>query len=72
MKIMSATKTIRVPEYALVNILKSLPENILADIFWKTFVKSDDAPLTKTEKIELTKAKDEYRKHETIKWQDIR
>ena len=69
---MSATKTIPFPEYALVEILKSLPENILADVFWKTFVHSDDAPLTEAEKKDLTKAKDEYKKHQTIKWQDIR
>mgnify|MGYP001577516931 FL=1 len=69
---MNTTKTIPVPENALIDILKSLPENILADVFWKTFVHPDDAPLTPADKTEITKAKDEFRKHQTIKWQDIR
>jgi len=69
---MNTTKTISIPENALVNMLQSLPENILENIFWKTFVRSDDAPLSDIEKNEITKAKDEYRKHETIKWKDIR
>ena len=66
------TKTISIPENALVDILKSLPENMLASIFWKSFVHSDDSPITESDKKEIEKAKDEFRKGETIKWQHIR
>ena len=66
------TKTISIPENALVDILKSLPENMLASIFWKTVVHADDSPPTENDKKEIAKAKDEFRKGETIQWQHIR
>ena len=67
-----STKTIPIPENALVAILKSLPENILAKIFWKTFVHADNSPLTEVDKKEIAKAKDEFANHQTIKWQHIK
>jgi hypothetical protein len=64
--------TITIPEKAIVNILKDLPENILSNIFWKTFVSYDDSPMTDSEKKSVSKAKLEFKKGETIKWQDIK
>ncbi|MGP8216007.1 MAG: hypothetical protein ACLQQ4_10620 [Bacteroidia bacterium] len=64
--------TIQIPENAIVDMLKNLPENILADIFWKTFVTPDDLPLTESEKLSVDKAKKEFNKRETVKWQAIR
>jgi len=64
--------TIPIPEKAIVNILKDLPENILSDIFWKTFVSYDDSPLTESEKKSIAKAKEEFKKGETVKWQSIK
>ena len=71
-KITMNTKTISIPEDAFVDILKSLPENILTNIFWKTFVHTDDSPLSESDKKEISKAKDEFRKGETIRWQHIK
>jgi len=65
------TATISIPENAIVNILKDLPENVLTDIFWKTFVSCDDSSLTESEKKSIAKAKEEFKKGETIKWQSI-
>lgn len=64
--------TIPISEKTIVNILKDIPENILADIFWKTFVSYDDSPLTESEKKSIAKAKEEYRNGETVKWQPIK
>jgi hypothetical protein len=66
------TKTLTMPEDALVNMLKTLPENILIDVFWRTVVESDVSPLTKEEGELISKGKLEHKKGETIKWQDLR
>ena len=66
------TKTLTMPEDALVNMLKTLPEDILIDVFWRTVVESDISPLTKEEKELISKGKLEHKKGETIKWQDLR
>ena len=47
---MSMTSTIPVSKNAIVTILKDLPENVLADIFWKSFVAEDPSPLSEKEK----------------------
>ncbi len=54
--------TITIPEKAIVNILKDLPENILRNIFWEAFVSYDDSPLTENEKKSVSKAKLEFKK----------
>lgn len=64
--------TIAVSENAIINILKDIPENILADIFWKTLVSNDDTPLSESENRSIIKAKEEFKKGETIRWQDIK
>ena len=67
-----SSKTLTMPEDALVNMLKTLPGDVLIDVFWKTVVESDISPLTKEEKELISKAKSEHKKGETIKWQDLR
>ncbi len=65
-------KTLTMPEDVIINMLKTLPEDELVDIFWKTLVESDDSPLTTEEKKEIEEAKIEFEKGETIKWEDLR
>ncbi len=65
-------KTLEMPEDALVNMLKALPEDTLVGIFWKTLVESDSDPLTDEEKEDVRKGKIEYEKGETIPWQDLK
>jgi len=65
-----SNKTLSMPEEALVSMLRTLPEDVLADIFWKTLVESDVSPLTEEEREELEKGKREFEKGETIKWKD--
>ncbi|HJW86244.1 MAG TPA: hypothetical protein VJ440_06410 [Candidatus Brocadiaceae bacterium] len=65
-------KTLDMPEDALVNMLKALPEDTLVEIFWKTLVESDISPLTDEEKEDVRKGKIEYGKGETIPWQDLK
>jgi hypothetical protein len=54
-----STKIVPMPEDAVINMLKTLPEDVLIDIFWKTLVESDVSPLIEEERKELEKAKDE-------------
>jgi len=69
---MASTTTVPVSKNAIVSILKDLPENMLADIFWKTFVSDDDSALTESEKKSISKAKEDYKKRETVRWRDIK
>ena len=55
------------PEDSIVAMLKTLPEDILIDIFWKTMVESDTSPLTDEEKEEMERGKKEFERGETIK-----
>ncbi len=63
------TKTLKMPEDALVALLKTLKEETLVDIFWKTFVESDTSPLTREEERAIQKAKDEFRGGEAVRWE---
>ena len=65
-------KTLDMPEDALVNMLKALPEDTLVEIFWKTLVESDISPLTDEEKEDVRKGKIAYEKGETITWKDLK
>lgn len=67
-----STKIVSMSEDAVINMLKTLPEDVLIDIFWKTLVESDVSPLIEEERKELEKAKDEFVKGETIKWENLR
>lgn len=67
-----SSKTLSVPEEALISMLKTIPEDVLVDIFWKTLVESDVSPLTKEERDELEKGKREFEKGETVKWKNLK
>lgn len=56
------SKTLCVPEDALVNMLKALPRDVLVDVFWKTVVEGDIYPLTTEEKELICKKKSERQK----------
>ena len=60
------------PEDVVINLLRTLPEEDLIDIFWKTIVQSDVSPLTEQEKNDIRKAKSELKKGETLSWENIR
>ncbi len=66
------TKTLKMPEDALVAFLKTLKEETLVNIFWKTLVESDTSPLDREEKKALQKGKDEFRGGKTIRWESLR
>jgi len=65
-------KTVSMPEDVVINLLRTLPEEDLIDIFWKSLVKSDVSPLTEEEKNDIKKAKKELEKGETLSWENIR
>jgi len=65
-------RTIPMPEEALVNMLKTLPEDELIEIFWKTLIESDVSPLTEEEKEAIEEGRIEFKKGETFKWEDLR
>ncbi|MBI5787435.1 MAG: hypothetical protein HZA78_01075 [Candidatus Schekmanbacteria bacterium] len=45
---------------------------MLVDIFWKLLISSESASLTQTEALEIKKAKEEFSKGETIKWENLK
>lgn len=47
------TKTLSMPEYVVIDMLKTLPEKDLVDIFWKTIISCDVSPLTDDERKEI-------------------
>lgn len=61
------SKTLSMPEDALVNMLKTLPEDVLIDVFWKTIVSSDTSSLSNDEKEDIVTARKEFNKGETVK-----
>ena len=66
------TKTVNLPEDALVAMLKALPEDVLGGVFWKVMVDYDVSPLANDEKKALEKAMCEADRKETVDWEDIR
>jgi hypothetical protein len=72
MEVYMPTKTISMPEDVVINLLKTLPEEDIIDIFWKTLIESDVSPLTDEEREKIRKAKKEFEKGETVKWENIR
>ncbi|MEE8329320.1 MAG: hypothetical protein V3R54_05255 [Thermodesulfovibrionia bacterium] len=67
-----SSKTLSMPEDVIINMLKSLPEDRLTNLFWKTMVKSDVSPLSQEEIKDIHKGKIEFEKGETISWENIR
>jgi hypothetical protein len=66
------TKTLLMPEDVVVNMLKTLPKKDLINIFWKTIAESDVSPLRDEEREDIKQAKKEFKKRETLKWENIR
>jgi len=66
------TKTLSMPEDAIVSLLKSLKKKTLPDIFWKAVVESDISPLKEDEKKDREKAREELKRGLTLKWKDLR
>ena len=65
-------KTLLNPEDVVVNMLKTLPKKDLINIFWKTIAESDVSPLRDEEREDIKQAKKEFKKRETLKWENIR
>ena len=61
-----SSKTLPISEESLVNLLRTLPEKKLAEVFWKTFVEFDASPLTAREKRAVKKGTEEHKRGETI------
>ncbi|MBI5101304.1 MAG: hypothetical protein HZB33_05665 [Nitrospirae bacterium] len=66
------TKTLSMPEDAIVSLLKSLEKKKLPDIFWKAVVEADISPLKEDEKKDREKAREELKRGLTLKWKDLR
>jgi len=66
------TKTVSMPEDVVINLLRTLSEEDLIDIFWKTIVQCDVSPLTEEEKNDIRRAKKELKKGKTLSWENIR
>ncbi len=64
--------TISIPESSIVNMLMDLPKSSLINIFWQVMATFDTSPLSKQEKEDVKIAKEELKKSETIRWQDIK
>lgn len=67
-----ATKTLSISEDSLVNVLKTLPEKNLIEIFWKSLVEIDVSSLTEEEKKAVKKGKEELKKGRTIGWESLK
>ncbi len=53
---MMSGNLISVPEEAIINMLKTLLEDVLVNLFWKTLIEYDDSPLTNEKREEIEKA----------------
>lgn len=67
-----ATKTLSIPEDSVVNMLKTLPEKTLIEVFWKCLVQVDVSPLAEEEKKALKIGKEEFKKGKTIGWESLK
>ena len=65
-------KTVSLPEDAIIGMLKALPEDVLANIFWKAMIDYDPSPISDDEQKLVLKARSEFEKGETFSWKDIR
>jgi hypothetical protein len=66
-----SSKTVRLPQDAIVGLLKALPENVLRDVFWRVFTEVDDSPLNEVERSALAAAEAELERGETVRWEDL-
>jgi hypothetical protein len=65
-------RVVSLPQESIIHMLKALPEDALADIFWRTFIEVDRSPMTSNESADLETAVQEFKQGETVKWQDLR
>ena len=65
-------KTVSISEDSIIAMLKGLPENTLMDIFSKTLIESDTAPLTVEEETSYKDALREHEKGGTISWEELK
>jgi hypothetical protein len=64
--------TVNIPQTQIIDLLKTLPENKLMEIFSEVIVSYDSSPLTKNEKKIIVEAQAEYKAGELVDWKDIR
>jgi len=62
------TRKVSLPIEAIVNLLKSLDEKSREKIFEEVFLEYDTSPLSKEEEKALNTAINEYKREETISW----
>lgn len=67
-----ASKKLLMSEEVIINMLKALPKKSLINIYWKTIVENDISPLKENEKKDIKQAIKEFKKGETLKWENIR
>lgn len=67
-----AARTVNLPLETLVAMLKSLPEDTLADIFWEALVEYETDPLTHEERKAVEEARSEFDKGESVSWESIK
>ena len=62
-------RTLSIPEDAIINMLKSLPEDKLIGIFSRVVVKSDVSPLTRHEREDISESRKEFKEGKTGRWE---
>jgi len=60
--------SICLPQNAIIDLLKELPEDALRSIFWEVFTDFEDSALDDEERNDLRLANDDWEKGETIEW----
>ena len=65
-------KTVSLPEDAIIAMLKALPEDALANIFWKAMIDYDYSPMSDDERKLVQEVKSEFEKGDTLSWKDIK
>ncbi len=63
--------TVSLSQDVIVGLLKELPDDVLQDIFWKVFTDFETYALSEDEKSDLNAADLDFKKSETISWEDL-
>jgi len=66
------TKTLSISEDSIIAMLKELPEEVLVEMFSKVLMYSDTSPLREDELTSYKSALKEYRRGDTVGWEDLR
>jgi hypothetical protein len=64
--------TLNIPQSQIVDLLKTLPQEKLIEIFNEVIVSYDSSPLTNNEKNKISEALAEYKAGELVDWKDIK